>query len=66
MTEINDIKNIIKKRNKYSHKGDFGRVTVIAGSEKFIGAAYISTMAAVRTGSGLVTLCTKKSVVDIL
>ena len=66
MTEINDIKSIIKKRNKYSHKGDFGRVTIIAGSEKFTGAAYISTMAAVRTGSGLVTLCTKKSVVDIL
>ena len=30
LTEINDIKNIIKKRSKYSHKGDFGRVTIIA------------------------------------
>ena len=66
LIEINDIKNIIKKRNKYSHKGDFVRVTIIAGSEKFTGAAYISTMSAVRTGSGLVTLCTKKSIVDIL
>ena len=66
LIEINDIKNIIKKRNKYSHKGNFGRVTIIAGSEKFTGAAYISTMSAVRTGSGLVTLCTKKSIVDIL
>ena len=66
LTEINDIKNIIKKRNKYSHKGDFGRVTIIAGSENFTGAAYISTMSAVRSGAGLVTLCTKKSIVDIL
>lgn len=41
LTEINDIKNIIKKRNKYSHKGDFGRVSIIAGSERFTGAAYI-------------------------
>ena len=59
-------KNIIKKRSKYSHKGDFGRVTIIAGSENFTGAAYISTMSAVRSGAGLVTLCTKKSIVDIL
>ena len=66
LTEINDIKNIIKKRSKYSHKGDFGRVTIIAGSENFTGAAYISTMSAVRSGAGLVTLCTKKSIVDIL
>lgn len=66
LTEINDIKNIIKKRSKYSHKGDFGRVTIIAGSENFTGAAYISTMSTVRSGAGLVTLCTKKSIVDIL
>lgn len=66
LTEINDIKNIIKKRNKYSHKGDFGRVSIIAGSERFIGAAYISIQAAVRSGAGLVTLCTKQSITDIL
>lgn len=66
LMEIDDIQNIIKKRGKYSHKGDFGRVTIIAGSERFTGAAYISTMSAVRTGAGLVTLCTKKSIVDIL
>lgn len=66
LTEIGDIKNIIKKRNKCAHKGDFGRVTIIAGSENFIGAAYISTEAAVRSGAGLVTLCTKKSILDIL
>ena len=66
LMEIDDIQNIIKKRGKYSHKGDFGRITIIAGSERFTGAAYISTMSAVRTGAGLVTLCTKKSIVDIL
>lgn len=66
LTEIDDIKNIIKKRSKYAHKGDFGRVTIMAGSEGFTGAAYISSQAAVRSGAGLVTLCTKKSIVDIL
>ena len=38
----------------------------MAGSENFTGAAYISTEAAVRSGAGLVTLCTKKSILDIL
>lgn len=66
LTKIEDIKAIIKKRKKHSHKGDFGRVTIMAGSENFTGAAYISSQAAVRTGAGLVTLCTKKSIVDIL
>lgn len=66
LIEINDIKNIIKKRSKYSHKGDFGRITIMAGSESFTGAAYISSQAAVRSGGGLITLCTKNSIVDIL
>ncbi len=66
LIEIDDIKSIIKKRKKYSHKGDFGRVTVIAGSKKYTGAAYLTSQGAVRSGAGLVTLCTEKSVVSIL
>ena len=38
----------------------------MAGSESFTGAAYISSQAAVRSGGGLITLCTKNSIVDIL
>lgn len=66
LIEINYIKSIIKKRRKYSHKGDFGRVAIIAGSEKYTGAAYIVSQGAVRSGAGLVTLCTEKAVVSIL
>ena len=43
-------------RLKYSHKGNFGHTLIIAGSPEFTGAAVISANAAVKTGSGLVTL----------
>lgn len=60
------IKTILKKRDKYSHKGDFGGVSIIAGSDNYIGAAYIASEAAVRSGAGLVTLFTKETIMDNL
>lgn len=66
LVQKKEIKSIIKKREKYSYKGDFGRVSVIAGSKKYTGAAYLTCQGAVRSGAGLVTLCTEKSVVEIL
>ena len=41
-------------RNEISHKGDFGRLLIIAGSRGMIGAACLATKAALRTGCGLV------------
>ena len=64
--DIDFIKKLIKKRNKYSHKGDYGRTLILAGSLGFTGAAYISTQAAVRSGAGLVTLCCDRSIQNIL
>ena len=66
LMDINFIKELIKKRNKYSHKGDYGRTLILAGSPGFTGAAYISTQAAVRSGAGLVTLCCDSSIQNIL
>lgn len=43
-------------RNPYSHKGDYGKIGIIAGSPGFTGAGIMATTAAVRSGSGLVTL----------
>lgn len=60
------IKNNIKIRNKYSYKGDHGRVLVVAGSKGYTGAAYICTQGAVRSGAGLVTLCCGSEIRDIL
>ena len=66
LMDLNFIKILIKKRDKYSHKGDYGRTLILAGSLGFTGAAYISTQAAVRSGAGLVTLCCHSSIQNIL
>lgn len=40
-----------------AHKGSFGRVLVLAGSELMPGAAIMAAMGAVRSGAGIVELC---------
>ncbi len=47
---------MLPARPRWSHKGTFGRALVIAGSRTYIGAAFLSTAAALRAGAGLVTL----------
>ncbi|MBU3191138.1 NAD(P)H-hydrate dehydratase [Clostridium bowmanii] len=64
--DIDFVKGVIKKRSKYSHKGDYGRTLILAGSQGFTGSAYISTQAAVRSGAGLVTLGCDSSIQSIL
>lgn len=44
------MKSIFKKRLPWSHKGDFGRALIIAGSEIYTGAPYFNGMGAWRTG----------------
>lgn len=60
------IRKSIKVRDKYSHKGNYGRVFIMAGSVGFTGAAYICTQGAVRSGAGLVTLCCSGEIQPIL
>ena len=44
----------LPERKSDAHKGNYGRVLVIAGSEDMSGAAFLSAKAAYRMGSGLV------------
>lgn len=46
-----------------AHKGDAGRVVVIAGSETMAGAAMMTSRAAIEAGAGLVSVATQSSVV---
>lgn len=66
MTTKAFIKENTPVRDRYKHKGDFGRSIIFAGSEGFSGAAYICTQAVVRSGGGLVTLCCNKGIQNIL
>lgn len=61
-----DYKNMIPVRKLTGHKGNYGRVLILAGSNGYSGAAYMTAEAAVKTGAGLVTLVTEREVQDIL
>lgn len=51
---------LLPQRNADSHKGTFGKVLVMAGSQKISGAAYLAAAGAYRIGAGLVKIYTPK------
>lgn len=53
-------------RNQFSHKGTFGKVLNIAGSPNYSGAAYLSSMSALRIGCGYVALASSPSVLQAI
>ena len=56
--------SVLPERNEYSHKGSFGRLSVIGGSSSMSGAAALNVRAALRSGAGLVALASVKTVCD--
>ena len=61
LMEKNDITACFSPRGFQSHKGSFGHLLVIAGSAGKTGAAALCANAAMRCGTGLVTLGVAKS-----
>src|SRR5215470_4112236 len=60
-----EISGLVPTRDADSHKGTYGHVLVMAGSRGKTGAAILACRAAMRTGSGLVTLAAPRSLNDI-
>ncbi len=53
--EEKDLVGLHRRFHRFSHKGDFGKILLFAGSRGKMGAAVLAAKAALRTGSGLVT-----------
>lgn len=62
---VSDIPKL-KPRVVEGHKGDYGKVCIIAGSVGMSGAAALAGRAALRSGSGLVRVATPKSILPIV
>lgn len=52
------------ERQEISHKGTFGRVLNVSGSDYMPGAAYLSSVAALTVGCGYVFLCSAERVIN--
>ncbi|NLN05399.1 MAG: NAD(P)H-hydrate dehydratase [Clostridiaceae bacterium] len=60
-----NISNIVRKREKDTHKGDYGRVCIIAGSRGMTGAAILCAESALRSGAGYVYMISPAGLVHI-
>ncbi|MDR1774325.1 MAG: NAD(P)H-hydrate dehydratase, partial [Clostridioides sp.] len=60
------VSKILKPRKQDAYKKDFGHAFIISGSVGFSGAAYLVAQSCVRSGAGLVTLCTPREIQDIM
>lgn len=58
--QLNDLKCLLTPRPRDAHKGLFGHVLIVGGNYGMAGAARLAAEAALRVGSGLVTVATKK------
>jgi NAD(P)H-hydrate epimerase len=57
---------LVPPRASDAHKGDFGRVVVVAGSIGKSGAAVLAAQGALRSGAGLVTVAAPRSIAGIV
>ena len=56
----------LSRRKRDAHKGDFGKLFILAGSVGYTGAPVLASRAAVRSGAGLVTLAVPREIYPII
>lgn len=63
--EQTDASVLLPERSKYSHKGDYGHVLIVAGSRGKTGAALMAAKACLRSGAGMITIGVPETLVDV-
>jgi len=66
ITEEDDIRSLLLRRNSFAHKGQMGNALLIAGCYGMAGAAILATKACLRAGAGKVTINSPKRNIPIL
>jgi NAD(P)H-hydrate epimerase len=66
MLTAQDIAPLLPPRRRSAHKGEFGHVLIIAGSEGYTGAPVLTALAAARAGAGLVTVAVPRNIYPIV
>ncbi|MHB1177529.1 MAG: NAD(P)H-hydrate dehydratase [Daejeonella sp.] len=56
-----DVRDILKARKPFSHKGTYGHALITAGSPETMGAALLCADACLHSGAGLTTACIPES-----
>ena len=64
--EKRDICAFLPKRRADDHKGSRGGVLIVAGSDRYRGAALLAARGALRAGAGLVVLASPTNVCDVV
>jgi hydroxyethylthiazole kinase-like uncharacterized protein yjeF len=59
------VRDLLPERSPIGHKGTFGRVAVIGGSQGMTGAVILASLSALKSGCGLVTLGVPEGLNDI-
>lgn len=66
LSDVHSLKGVLPRRQHDFHKGDAGRVGILAGSRGMLGAAVLCARGALRAGAGLVTLFVDESLYPLL